>query len=161
MTLTPILSAPASCCRPRSVLRDRHAIDLDVEGPGPLGHAEEDAGWRVFREVALVDFVEGLEPVRRDAQHIALQHMVEVRPGGLQRLLHLLQDQLNMALERGVDEISPVSGSKGGMPETNTMLPARVQVDTGAPHFSKLLSIGSTRMISRCMRPLLVHVSPI
>jgi hypothetical protein len=38
---------------------------------------------------------------------------------------------------------------------------ARVQVDTGAPHFSKLLSIGSTRMISRCMRPFLVHVSPI
>jgi hypothetical protein len=34
-------------------------------------------------------------------------------------------------------------------------------VDTGAPHFSKLLSIGSTRMISRCMRPLPVHVSPI
>src|SRR5271166_4399885 len=104
MTLTPILSAPASCCRPRSVLRDRHAIDLDVEGPGPLRHAEEDAGWGVFREVALVDFVEGLEPVRRDAQHIALQHMVEVRPGGLQRLLHLLQDQLNLAPERGVDE---------------------------------------------------------
>jgi hypothetical protein len=33
-------------------------------------------------------------------------------------------------------------------------------VDTGAPHFSKLLSIGSTRMISRFMRPFLVHVSP-
>jgi hypothetical protein len=31
--------------------------------------------------------------------------------------------------------ISPVSGSKGGMPETKTMLPAPVQVDTGAPHF--------------------------
>src|SRR6202046_2546696 len=89
---------------PRSVLRDRHAIDLDVEGPGPLRHAEEDAGWGVFREVALVDFVEGLEPVRREAQHIALQHMLEFRPGGLQRLLHLLQDQLNLALERGVDE---------------------------------------------------------
>src|SRR5580704_502311 len=103
MTLTPILSAPASCCRPRSVLRDRHALDLDVEGPGPLRHAEEDAGWGVFREVALVDFVEGLEPVRRDAQHIALQHMVEVRPGRLERLLNLLQDQLNLALERGVD----------------------------------------------------------
>ena len=47
--------------------------------------------------------------------------------------------------------ISPLSGSKGGMPETNTMLPARVQVDTGAPHLSKLLSMGSTRMISRSM----------
>src|ERR1700722_8274238 len=104
MTLTPILSAPASCCRPRSVLRDRHAIDLDVEGPGPLRHAEEDAGWGFFREVALVDFVEGLEPVRRDAHHVALQHMVEVRPGGLQRLLHLFQDQLNLTLERSMDE---------------------------------------------------------
>src|ERR1700733_8916471 len=104
MTLIPILSAPVSCCRPRSVLRDCHAIDLDAEGPGPLRHAEEDAGWGVFREVALVDFVECLEPVRRDAQHIALKYMVEVRPGGLQRLLHLLQDQLNLALERGVDE---------------------------------------------------------
>src|SRR5260370_6137051 len=104
MALTPILSAPASCCRPRSVLRDRHAIDLDVEGPGPLRHAEEDAGWGVFREVALVDFFEGLEPARPDAQHIALQHMVEVRPCGLPRLLHLLQDQLNLALDRAVDQ---------------------------------------------------------
>src|SRR5580704_10248171 len=102
MTLTPILSSPASCRRPRSVLGDRHALDLD--GPGPLRHAEEDAGWWVFWEVALVDFVEGLEPVRRDAQHIALQHMVEVRPGCLERLLDLLHDQLNLALERRVDE---------------------------------------------------------
>src|SRR5580700_2466557 len=47
--------------------------------------------------------------------------------------------------------ISPVSGSNGGMPDTNTICPARVQADTGAPHFSKLLSNGSTRMISRSM----------
>src|SRR5580692_3771783 len=42
---------------------------------------------------------------------------------------------------------SPVSGSKGGKPDTNTMFPARVQTETGAPHFSKLVSNGSTRMI--------------
>jgi hypothetical protein len=33
----------------------------------------------------------------------------------------------------------------------NTMFPARVQTDTGAPHFSKLVLNGSTRMISRSM----------
>ena len=47
--------------------------------------------------------------------------------------------------------MSPVSGSNGGIPDTNTICPARVQADTGAPHFSKLLSNGSTRMISRSM----------
>jgi hypothetical protein len=41
------------------------------------------------------------------------------------------------------------------------MLPARVQVDTGAPHFSKLLSKGSTRMISRSMRSLLVSFASV
>src|SRR3984957_1571058 len=44
--------------------------------------------------------------------------------------------------------ISPVLGSNGGSPEMKTMSPARVQVETGAPHFSKLLSNGSTRIIS-------------
>src|SRR5271156_1110109 len=43
---------------------------------------------------------------------------------------------------------SPVLGSNGGIPEMKTMSPARVQVETGAPHFSKLLSNGSTRIIS-------------
>ena len=31
-----------------------------------------------------------------------------------------------------------MSGSKGGMPDMNTMFPARVQTETGAPHFSKI-----------------------
>src|SRR5580693_4080937 len=161
MTLTPILSAPASCCRPRSVLRDRHAIDLDVEGPGPLRHTEEDPGWGVFREVALIDFVEGLEPVRRDAQHIALQHWSRSAPAASSAFFNCSRISSTWRSNGAWTRISPVSGSKGGMPETNTMLPARVQVDTGAPHFSKLLSIGSNRMISRFMRPFLVHVSPI
>ena len=87
--------------------------------------------------------------------------MVEVRPGCLQRLLNLLQDQLNLALERGVDEDLAGLRIGGRHARDEHLLPTRVQVDTGAPHFSKLLSIGSTRMISRFMRPFLVHVSPI
>jgi hypothetical protein len=41
------------------------------------------------------------------------------------------------------------------MPDMNTMFPARVQTETGAPHFSKLVLNGSTRMISRSIAFLL------
>jgi hypothetical protein len=41
------------------------------------------------------------------------------------------------------------------MPDMNTMFPARVQTETGAPNFSKLVLNGSTRMISRSMAFLL------
>jgi hypothetical protein len=76
----PALSARRAAWRPTaSVLRDGDTVDLDVEGARPLRHAEEDAGRRVLREKALVDLVERLEAVGRDAQHVALQHMVEVR----------------------------------------------------------------------------------
>src|SRR5271170_5751722 len=57
----------------------------------------------------------------------------------------------NINLARGyppAGRSSPVLGSNGGRPETKIMSPARVQVETGTPHFSKLLSNGSTRIIS-------------
>jgi hypothetical protein len=47
--------------------------------------------------------------------------------------------------------ISPVSGSKGGRPETKIMLPARVTAEAGALNRSSQVEIGSTRTTSRFM----------
>src|SRR5207244_12532499 len=44
---------------------------------------------------------------------------------------------------------SPVSGSNGGRPETNTMPPPRVTGETGAFRFASQDDIGSTGMTSR------------
>src|SRR3984957_14443741 len=93
--------AEADACK-RSALRDGDAVDLDVEGTRPLRHAEEDPRRRVFREITLVDFVEDFETLGRDAEDVALEHMVEVRAGRLERRLHLLQDELGLPLERRV-----------------------------------------------------------
>src|SRR3984957_3646432 len=85
---------------PVSALRERDTLDLDVERAGPLRHAEENPRRRIGREEALVDLVEGLEAVLGDAQHVALQDVVEVRSGRLERGLHLRQDQLGLALKQ-------------------------------------------------------------
>src|SRR6185437_14814397 len=82
-----------------SALRDGHAVDLDIERTGPLRDAEEDSGRRVLGEVAFVDLVEGLEALGGYAEHVALQHVIEVRPRRLQRCLHLFEDALGLALE--------------------------------------------------------------
>ena len=37
------------------LLHQGDAIDLDVERPGPFGHAHEDARRRIFRKIARVD----------------------------------------------------------------------------------------------------------
>jgi len=44
----------------------------------------------------------------------------------------------------GPVKVSPVSGSNGGSPETNTMPPPRVTVETGALRFASQDDIGST-----------------
>ena len=115
-----------------SALRDGHSVDLDIERAGPLRDAEEDSGRRVLGEVAFVDLVEGLEALGGYAEHVALQHVIEVRPRRLQRCLHLFEDALGLAFERRMRRISPVSGSKGGMPDMNTMSPARVPRPVGS-----------------------------
>ena len=77
------------------------------KGPVRSG-TQKGAGWVVFREVALVDFVEGLEPLRRDAQHIGLQHIVEVRPGGLQRVFTCSRISSSWRSNGAWTRISPV-----------------------------------------------------
>ena len=139
----------------RSALRDGHAVDLDIERTGPLRDTEEDSGRRVLGEVAFADLVEGLEALGGYAEHVALQHVIEVRPRRLQRGLHLFEDALGLALERRMlQELAGVR-VEGRHADMNTMFPARVQTETGAPHFSKLMSNGSTRTISRSMAFLL------
>src|SRR6202047_3234206 len=85
-----------------STLRDGHAVDFDIERAGPLRDAEEYSGRRVLGEVAFVYLVEGLEALGGYAEHVALQHVIEVRPRRLQRCLHLFEDALGLALERGM-----------------------------------------------------------
>jgi hypothetical protein len=60
----------------------------------------------------------------------------------------LLEDEFGLTLDRP-GEISPVSGSNGGRPETKTMPPPRVTGETGAFRFASQDDIGSTRMTSR------------
>src|SRR5271155_883178 len=96
-----------TCCPPTplslpviSALRYGHAVDLDIERTGPLRDAEEDSGRRVLGEVAFVDLVEGLEALGGYAEHVALQHVIEVRPRRLQHCLQLFEDALDLTLER-------------------------------------------------------------
>src|SRR5580704_2910528 len=89
-----------ACRSVTSALRDGHAVDLDIEWTGPLRDAEEDSGRRVLGKVAFVDLVEGLEALGGYAEHVALQHVIEVRPRRLQHCLHLFEDALGLALER-------------------------------------------------------------
>jgi len=41
-----------------------------------------------------------LEALGRDAEHVALEHVVEVRASRLERRLHLLEDKFGLPLER-------------------------------------------------------------
>src|SRR5271168_4519687 len=135
----------------RLALRDGDAVDLDVEGPRPLRHAEEDPRRRVLREITLVDFVESFEALGRDAEHVAFEHVVEVRAGRLERGPICSKDKLGLPLERRV------GGDLAGLRIERRQAGyehhrARARAGRhGAPHFSKLLSNGSTRMISRSM----------
>jgi len=52
--------------------------------------------------ICVEDLGEGLEAVLGNALHVALQDVVEVRPGRLERGLHLRQDQLGLALKRRI-----------------------------------------------------------
>src|SRR5437899_395721 len=60
----------------------------------------------------------------------------------------------------GTGRISPVSGSNGGRPETNTMPPPRVTGETGAFHLARYEEIGSTRMTSRFMASTSARIHP-
>src|ERR1700733_3925761 len=85
---------------PYLAFRDGHAVDLDVERPGPLRDAEEDSSGRVLGEVAFVNLVEGLEARGGYAEHVALQHVIQVRPRRLQHCLQLFEAALDLTLER-------------------------------------------------------------
>src|SRR5580700_7850 len=132
----------------RLVFPDRDTLDLKIKRARPDRHTEENAGWRIVGKVALVNFVEGFEALRAYTEYVDLHDVLEVRSRRLKYRLQLFQDAFGLLLERRVDEKFSGLGSNGGKPEMKTMSPARVQVETGAPHFSKLLSNGSTRIIS-------------
>ena len=78
----------------------------------------EDARWRIFREMTVINGVESREVGR--AGHaidtLAFDNLRQRRAGSLQTMLELLQDQLALPF-KCLGLISPLSGSKGGEPE--------------------------------------------
>src|SRR5882757_2453633 len=86
--------------RHRLSVDHRDAIDLDVERPGPFRNADEDARRRILREVAPVDGIDCRKMAGRGAEDVALHHVVERGAGGLQTALHLLENELGLALDR-------------------------------------------------------------
>src|SRR6202166_5142588 len=126
-----------------SALRDGHAVDLDIERTGPLRDAEEDSGRRVLGEVAFVDLVEGLEALGGYAEHVALQHVIEVRPRRLQHCLHLFEDALGLALERRMlQELAGVRVEGRHAGHEHHVPSSGADRDESAP-FLKLMSNGS------------------
>src|SRR5215471_10370340 len=84
-----------------TALHRRHAIHFKVERPRPRMNEHEDARWRVFREIPVIDGVEGREA--RGAGHtidITFDHLPERRAGGLETMLDLLQHQFALSLKR-------------------------------------------------------------
>jgi hypothetical protein len=55
--------AIVGCCSSCGGLRERDAVDFDIEPSGPLGHNDEDARWELSGEVAAVHLVGGPEHV--------------------------------------------------------------------------------------------------
>src|SRR5438876_11965957 len=86
---------------PATRLNHRHAIDFDVEGAGERGHVQEDARWRLVREIARVNVVEDGE-VRWlwRAIDVAFEHLRQRRARSLETFLHLRKNDLGLALER-------------------------------------------------------------
>src|SRR5580704_2430756 len=79
----------------------RHAIHLEIERPRPRVNEHEDARWRVFRGIAVINSVEGCEVLRAGhAIDIAFDHLRQRRAGSFQAMLKLFQHQLALALKR-------------------------------------------------------------
>ena len=129
------------------VFPDRDALDFNIKRARPYRHTEENAGWRIVGRVALVDFVECLEALGLTQSTLIFMTCSRSDPPP-QVPSSTLPGCVRPAVRSGLTRISPVLGSNGGRPEMKIMLPPRVQVETGTPHFSKLLSNGSTRIIS-------------
>ena len=99
------------------VFADGDAVDLDVEGAGPLGHVDEDPRRRVLGEEADIDLVHRGECLDRGAVHVALEHVVEVGARGLDAFF-ICSRTSSVWRSIGPWKISPVSGTKGGAPVT-------------------------------------------
>ena len=65
------------------VFADRDTLDFNIKRAGPHRHTEENAGWRILGEVALVNFVECLEALRAYTEYVHFQDVLEVGSGRL------------------------------------------------------------------------------
>ena len=60
----------------RLVFPDRDALDFNIKRARPYRHTEENAGWRIFGKVALVNFVECLEALRAYTEYVDLHDVL-------------------------------------------------------------------------------------
>jgi hypothetical protein len=82
------------------VCRPRHAINLDVEGTRPFGHAYEDACRRISRKVPGINLVHRLEVDGGGAVDLTFGYMPQRRTCGFQASFHLFKDEFRLPRDR-------------------------------------------------------------
>jgi NAD(P)-dependent dehydrogenase (short-subunit alcohol dehydrogenase family) len=96
------------------------AVDFDVEGTGPVGDVDKDAGGRIGGEEFGVDGINGREVVDGGTVDVAFEDVVEVGAGSFEATLHLLEDELGLAFDGrvfgGVDILVNNAGIYGFTP---------------------------------------------
>jgi len=88
------------------------AVDFDVEGAGPVGDIDKDAGGGIGGEEFGVDGINGREVVDGGTVDVAFEDVVEVGAGSFEATLHLLEDELGLAFDGGGGDFAG-AGVKG------------------------------------------------
>src|ERR1700733_9082187 len=100
-----------------AMLFDRSdTIDLDVERSGPHRNVDEGTrGW-IVRKIPGIHRVHLREHLNTCAVDVALQDVLQRRAGGLKTELHLVQNDLGLALDRSFDNFTRlrIEGRKAG-----------------------------------------------
>jgi hypothetical protein len=93
------------------------AIDFDVEIARPRRNVDEDAGRRVYRKISSVDHIMAANFSTEVQYTVHFKTLLSDEPALSRHSFHLLKHKLSLTLV-GAFATSPVSGSKGGRPET-------------------------------------------
>jgi hypothetical protein len=138
----------------RRTLSRSNTVDLDVKRSGPGGNADKYPGGRVRGKITSIDRIDGCEFLNRGAIHVAFEHVLQERARRLEAELHLFQNKLGLAFDRGFDHLSGV-GVEGRKPgDVDRVAAARNGRGRRLPVFQAGRQ-GSTRMTSRFMGALL------
>jgi hypothetical protein len=137
-----------------SSLNRGDAVGLDVERARPGRDAHEDPGRRVLRKISGVDGIHRRELLDRGAIDVALQDLIEGGTGGLEAQLHLLHNQLRLALDGSLDDLPRLRIEGWEARHINRVAMAGDGRGQRLPAL-QYVEGGSTRMISRFMTALL------